>query len=542
MVSEKNKKFSASQIKREKERKKEKVMKAIIAASASVLAAAIIILLAIFVIKPAVEKKKIEKEKEQTTAYVPEKQDGEYGEYMGCRMPLEFANLLNQGDADTEAACRESGVAAEIGGHKLSVPEYALYYYRTEIDQLTKAVKSVSERGQNLTGFDPSKAPSAQKYIKDEITWQQKLTDNFTAEIERNYFLFDEAIKAGFVPDEETLNGILEFFEYLAMSTGGYNSLDDFISSNYFEGLTFAMFAKKEIISGFAEAYANSLRRNKAESYSKNFVDGIFNNSPKKYKSVTVNILPIENKDSVDEAKKVKNFSEFCAFAKKEVNSDGFDPKVHTESYEVMYDDISDYYGYTVADWIFSPERKAGDTGVVAGAIYNCLISLNELPKVTHSRDILAFKIDSDESKAIDDAFIEAEGIYKELGGEKMAEEAFRTYLSENSPEYELTVFVGTFENELDKWVHSADRKQGDSICFKGENSAYIIMFIKDNPEDVYSDKIIRADTAYDEIEKYIEGNQNEISLKKSIVKKSVEIAEARYLEYYDTQKDKIGF
>ncbi|GEM_PF-6075372 len=529
------KKPSVSEVKKENESRKEKKLKAIIIVLASLLAVSIAVVLAVFVIKPAIEKKKAGEE--QTTSSVSYIEDEEYGEYMGCRMPAEFANILIQSDEESEAACKEYGVAAEINGHKLSVPEYEFYYYRSESDLLTRVNTSISEKGQNLTGFEPSKAPSAQNYPQTEITWSRKLMEGLETELGGDFYLFDEALKAGFVPSQERLDGVSELFEYIAMAAQKTGDLDTFISDFYFEGLTFSMFARREIIKSYADAYADSLYESKAKSYSDSFVDGIFENSPEKYKNVTVNILPIENKDSLDEATKVKNFTEFCVFAKTQVASDEFDPATHTESYKVTFEDIADYYGDTVAEWVFSSERRVGDTAVVAGAIYNCLIYMRELPEVTHSSNVICYQVDSSEFQSLDLLYESVQKTYDELGAEKMTEEAFREYLG-NSDESEITVYVNNYESGLDKWIHSSERKRGDTIFYKGEDSAYIVMFIKDNPEDLFSDAIIRKDTAIDEVNKTIEENSYSLEENKTGINKSVKNAEAKYIEYYNSTKE----
>lgn len=536
-----NKSVSALKKKQEQEKKKEKTLKAIIISSVSLLAVAAIILLAVFVIKPAIEKKQIEKEREQATSVSVESSADGYAEYRGCRMPEVFVQLLLQADADSEAVCKESGVAAEIGDYKLSVPEYAFHYYRAEIDQLFKAVKSNQEKGGNFTGFDPSKAPSAQNYPKGQVPWDKKLSDKFSEELSRKIFAFDEAIKAGFVPDDEVIASINNTIEYISTYGLKGKTPDEYISESYFEGLTFAMFIRSDIITQYADAYAKSLQKEKEKSYTDSFVDGVFNNSPKKYKNVTVNIFPIENTELVDEARSVKDLSGFRAFTRKALLSRNIQSEAKTESYKVTYKDIAEHYGDTVADWIFSSERKAGDTGVVAGAVYNCLIYLNELPQVTSSSDILFISFPSDETKTIDGAYQEAEKIYKELGGDKMTEAAFREYALANTEQCEFTVYVNDLEVSLDEWVHSKERKKGDSICLKGRETAYIVMFLKDNPDDTFAAASIRKEVATEEVEKFISGSRSEFSANERIAKKSIEAAEKKYLEYYNTNKEDLG-
>lgn len=539
-MSKKSKTVSTIKKKQEQEKKKKKALKIIAVASASILAASAIILLAVFVIKPVVEKKKAEKETEQTTAVSVEPSEDGYAEYKGCKMPEEFVKILLQAEADSEASCNELGVAAEIGDHKLSVPEYALYYYRAVIDQFTKAVSTLYEKGQNVTGFDPSKAPSSQNYPRGNITWETKISEKIETETEKSFFMFDEAINSRFMPSKDVIDNIYSLYESLSVSAKS-GDIDCFISEKYFDGLTFAMFMKKYIIIEYADAYAQSLEDEKATSYSESYVKETFYKEPGRYKNVTVNIFPVENPDSVDNAKKVRNLVEYIEFVKNEKNSPDCNPEMETLYYGVSYTSISDYFGETVSEWIFSSDRKIGDATVVKGAIYNCLIYIRELPKVTHSRDILMVSASTDDFSTIDDAYNQLNKIYEELGSEKMTEEKCREYLSENTSNYEFTVFVGDFEPELDKWIHSEERKRGDSICFKGSESAYIVMFIRDNPEDTYAAASIRKETAADEVEKFIEANAYEFSINDKIAKKSVEIAEAKYLEYYEKNKDNLG-
>ena len=74
-----------------------------------------------------------------------------YAKYKGASLPVEFVEILNKAEADSAAACKNQGVALEVGERKISVPEFMMYYYDEYSMQVDSAQYSIEKSGANRT-------------------------------------------------------------------------------------------------------------------------------------------------------------------------------------------------------------------------------------------------------------------------------------------------------------------------------------------------------------------------------------------------------
>lgn len=542
-----NKKLSAAKERELRAAKKEKTLKAVIIAAIAIAAAAIIAVIAVYVIKPAVQKRAEEKAKDNAASSAVNSQDtGKKDVYNGCTMPADIAAILKDGDAESAEACREYGAAMKLDEREISVPEYSFYYYRETIDKFVSVVTSVQEKGGNYTGFDPAKKPSEQKNQQEKTQWSEKFKGNLLETIKKQYALFDAAIAANFYPDASVFDELTGEYEYLKEYAERNGTLDEFIESNYVKGFTFNMFFRNEIIKSYAAAYEEHLQKTAYESYSQDEINAQFDADPRMGKQVNIRIYPIIYNDNLEEAKTVKTLDSFFAFAKKDQRTPGYDPEIATDAYLVTYSDITSTFGGNVADWVFSPDRKQGEFGIAKGQYYSCLIYMEELPKVTNAKDVLVLRYDADEVTTVEQQRELIDSEYEDLKKEGITQEKFTNYLINSGADPEIrTVYANTFGKELDKWIQSPERKNGDVMTWDdGTTSAYMVMFVSDNPGELYWNMLFRLNRAKEdaaaEINDLITGI-GKINPDDSGVNKAIELAETRYIQFYEKNKESAG-
>ncbi len=515
--------------------KKNKKSAGIIIAVISIVAAAAIILLAVFVIKPAIEKRKNNENPDTTSVSrsLPAA-DEKMSEYKGCRMPAYLADILNGAELDSENACQKYGTAMKLGDYKMSRPEFEFLYYHKAANKLSEVFSVIQQQGSNITGFDPAAAPSDQLNRSLKKNWNEKFTDDIIDEYQRSLYLFNSAIAEGYIPDEDSLSYLKEGYAYYTDITKGSSSPDEFMSLNYGEGFTFNMFMRNEIVRIYSDSYEKYLKEKTMASYEKKEIDAVFNKSPNTYKNVTVLIYPLSNPNYAAEAEKVSDMQSFLALVKKDFGSEEISAD-NIRFNQVLYTDISSYFGDSVADWIFSDKRKSGEFGTVQGYIYNCMVYMEELPKFTNSTDILIWGYSENEMMSAEDAYVNVNNSYEELKKQGITEENFIKKFSDDTYDCKNTVYAGEFEYELDKWIHSSERKYGDNICYKGKEASYIVFYLKDNPDDTMAAKKIKYDLSETEISELLTEGKSKYQPKlyDDVISKGTKSADERYLNYY---------
>lgn len=507
----------------------------IIIVVAAVIAVAAIILLAVFVIKPAIEKRKNEGTKNTTSVSGTKPvSDENMSEYKGCKMPSYLADILNGAQADSESACKTYGTAMNFGDYKMSRPEFEFLYYHKTTDKLSDVLSTIQQQGSNLTGFDPAVAPSDQINRSVKKNWNEKFTDDITDEYERLLYLFNSAIDEKYIPDADALAYLKKEYDYFIDAAKESKNTDEFISKTYGEGFTFDMFMRNEILTVYSDSYELKLKEDASASISQNKINSVLKQSPEKYKNVTVLIYPLAKPDNYAEAEKVSDMQSFLALARKDYGVEELSAD-DLRFNQVLYSDISSYFGETVAQWIFSDERKPGEFGTVQGYIYNCLVYMEELPEFTNSADILIWGYAQSGMMSADDAYINVNNAYEELKKQGITEKSFTERFSSDTHECRNTVYAGEFEYELDKWIHSPERKYGDNICYKGEEASYIVFFLKNNPDDTMAAKKIKYDLSENEIADLLTKGKNKYKPKlfDDVISDAVKSADKRYLEYY---------
>ena len=172
--------------------------KAIIISAVAVLLVAAAVLIGIFVIKPAVENK--DKPDNTTTSASSEQDDAldtELVDYNGTKIPRTFAEILEENENKREAKNKQYGTVVEIGETKISLPEFATYYYTKFVNKYSEVRNSIASKGSNMTGYDIEKMPDEQKYTTGEGTWANYFAYEAVQDVQRVYANFQRACEAG---------------------------------------------------------------------------------------------------------------------------------------------------------------------------------------------------------------------------------------------------------------------------------------------------------------------------------------------------------
>lgn len=423
------------------------------------------------------------------------------GEYKGCAMPEKYAGIMAQADEDSIAACKKYGEAMKIGSRSLSVPEYVFKYYRTEVNLFMEAMSSVQTKGGNYTGFDPMKRAEEQQSIADKKMWNEKIDEVIGDYYGRLYCVFDMALADGYYPDDGLIRYLEnELSEIEASAKERDMTPDELMAETYSEGFTYAMFVAEEIIVNYCDGYESSTKQALADGYSDEEIRAIYDADPLSRKQVNMKIYTVENESNVEEAKAVKTLDAFYALAKKDKGIEGYDPENATECYCFDKQVLSDMFGEAVAEWAFSPDRRQGEFGFAQGAIYPCVMYMTELPKETHSSTVLIYNITADGFDTAEELHEYSESENKKLLEGGLTPDEFREYIGmagQDSADRE--VYTNQFEVLADRWVHSPERKPGDTYILKGDMGDSIICFVKDNPERTNWNASIRKNKAQEE-------------------------------------------
>ncbi len=504
-----------------KKAKTKKVILAVIAAIVTIAVAAA----AAVLIKNTIEKKNFEKinaavtYEYETLAGSENNEKYNYVDYSGAVMPEEFARILNQAALDSEKACQSGGVAVSLGERQISAAEFRMYYYEVALEQYQEAFYLEETKGYNASGFDYYTDPASQKYLQEDITWEEHLVDKTTEKLKIYYSEFERACNAKTRLPEETVSETVELLQQI--------EAEDFVS-NYGEGATYEIYAAKYIMQLFSEEFFAKETEKLSANYSEEFVLQKYKESGSKYQVADIRVYPLEGDFDSNEVASIKTEKQFLDFAEKnyrEIAGDAqFNIDKRTYLWCASHTTVANRYGGTVADWIFDDARKAGDISLQEGAAYKCLIYIEKPKYESFSSDIVYVDIPYNTLSTAEEQKKTVEALYSEWQkGEATAQSLEAAFANLGTVE-SLGARTGDFATDADMWIHNESRKNGDSSIFFTDEGAYIFLFIKENPEDYDWEPVLRTELAMAE---YEEKQKASIDDKFSSTKKNNDIIEA---------------
>lgn len=476
-----------------------KPAKAIIAAVIAVVLVAAV-LLGVFVIKPAINKNK--GGTTDVTFTDAEKIEGEYYEYVNygnTRMAKDLALVLEQAEKDSNASIAKDGVVVEIGNHKISQAELTLYYIDVYTAKTREVQYSIDSRGQNLTGFDLDKLPSEQEHIDREYNWSDKFISDAIESVKVLYTTFDLAVEAGYILDEQDIYDLISSYTRVERLSSSDQTPDELVASIYGEGVTYAMFARREIMSTYARLFEDYMAQSYYNGYTDEQVKAELNKEADSYKAMDLRVYPIQGEYTENQISAIKTEQDFLDFAVGNYPQEGYNAEVVTKIFNVPKYQIESSFGPEVAEWAFAAERKVGDYDVITGQLYQYLVYVVELPVYDYSHDVLFFSylfVNNETAEQKKNLIDSIEKVYEQFEGKQITAEEFEVYFSEAGYDcQELTARSSDFYFEVVNWMLDSERKPGDMEMFShSDEGVYVVYYLKANPEDTDWEYTIRTD------------------------------------------------
>ena len=512
---------------------------AVIISAAAVLLV-VCILLGIFVVKPAIDKKE-----ETTTNPSTSSSSGlegiqmsnyTYVDYKGAQVAEPLAEMLRQAELDSAAACQKYGVAMTLGDRDISRSEFHLYYLDQYRTQMTAVQYSIEKAGTNRTGYKTDELPDAQKHPTKDITWAEQFVLEAADKIKLNYLGFDMAIKENVQLDEsEIADVIMSYSRAINYAKQFQKGTDEYIAGIYTEGLTYSMFAAREIIAAYATKYEYAKQTEYYDSYSEELIAQKLEESNDKYKVIKARVYPIEGGFDAVEASKVRTEQEFLDYAKANYPIEGYNAEVVTQCFYVTKESIANTFGDEVAEWMFSEDRVRGETQVVEGQLFYYMCHIVELPYYSTSCHIMSYEVDHNEAFNDEQKAAEVEKVrdmLEEWKKDGATAESFAEIAATSTYTPERDVRTNEYGFEINNWLFDKARKPGDTEVFSDEYGIYMFYYVQKNEDDYDWDLYLRSELAQEEYEEYYESlsdeNAYDIETKSSVITRIIKAANVR--------------
>lgn len=464
-----------------------KSTKIIIAAAVAVVVIALV-LVGIFVVKPAIDNNN-----ETTVPTVSQQnQSGnyEYVDYKGVQMAKELADILEQAEKDSKAASKKYGTVCKIGDWEISDSEFAMHYLDQYNQKLHEVEYAIQQRGSNVTGFDPLKFPTEQKYIQGDTTWADRFASTAISNLQNVYITFDAAIEAGVTLEEHEIDMLIASYERINdYVLNNDTTPDGYVSKVYGSGATYALFARREIVLTYAVKYEEMM----AEKYTSELTDEELEKrlaeDPNAYTAIKARIYPIQAEYDAVELSKVSTEEEFLEFAKNNYPQEGYNAETETQCFYVTRDNIVSSFGEAVGNWMFDSKRVQGEVGLVMGELYECLVYIEELPRYINSNDVIYCHkplFGNETAEQLDELYNQFKEVYDTVAGKSLTPEEFRnTFGNMGDGVEEITAMADDFYFEASNWILDSSRKSGDVEMFAdSEAGIYVICYLGENTDD----------------------------------------------------------
>lgn len=522
-----------------------KKKKGAIIISAAAIFLAVCILVGIFVVKPAIDKNKEPSTVPTSKTEGIQMGDYTYVDYNGVQMAEPLAQVLNQAAIDSAAACEEYGVAVTLGDRNISRSEFHLYYLDQYRTQMTEVEYSKQKTGTNRTGYDVEKLPDDQKHPTKDMTWAEEFTIKAIDKIKLNYAGFDMAMKEGIQLEEsEIANLILSYSRIEDYAYQDQMEPDELVSSKYTKGLTYAMFAAREVMAAYASKYEIEKQLEYYDSYSEEFIQKKLEESNGSYKIIKARVYPIEGEYDAIEASKVRTEKEFLEYANGNYPYDGYVAETKTQCFYVTKNAIAKTFGDEVGEWMFSDDRVQGETAVIEGQIFKYLCHIIELPYYSTSCHVMSYQIDYNPALDEDGKKAEKEKVEKMLEDWKNGEataESFMEIAQTSDYEPESDIRSGEYNYIINNWLFDKTRKAGDTAVFSDEYGIYMFYYVQRNEDDYDWNVYLRDELAVADYESHFDevsdGSGYDVDMDSYIVNQVVKAANVRITNQINESK-----
>ena len=409
-----------------------------------------------------------------------------------------FFTMLNNG------ALNASLTALTVDSHKIS-PGMLNYFYVEAREELKSNLGSLWSMMVD-ENYPLSQQPSP---YEEYETWGDYVANVAMNKATQMYKLCDHAAANGFTLSEEGRKAVEDELDVLndIVALYGYPSVDGYISSTYGSGTNFENYKEfltlRRTASEYSAAKINELQ------YSQDQIDAYYADNKEKYDEVSFQMFDItadmmENKDTAladcEEAAKnmaesvtsIEQFNELCKQYVSEDRYKYYDNGAITFNRDKTAAEVAE----ECAEWLFSDERKPGDTTYIAFETEenDGFHVLHFVEKTDLNYNVVTFhqiviETTSDKEDILAVAESEAMDILNEFqssDADHQTEQGFLSLISQyTNANSEASSYNGTYENaghgavsnEYDEWLFAEERQPGDVAVVKSEQGYHVVYF-----------------------------------------------------------------
>lgn len=407
---------------------------------------------------------------------------------------------------------------------KIKVATYN-YYFAMTYNNLRSRQEQYSQYGLDLKQYnldvDFDQKLSKQTTTNDNketVTWAEYLQEEVINSIEDTYTYYLAAKEANDGKDPEITadqkKELKETLDKYRESAHNYGyTLSGYLVKAMGKGVTESLFKQEATRSYIAENYKSSLSD---ETSNKKYTTKDYDNYKKKHedslKAVDIKFFECSSEDDAKAFKKAlkadgSNFAELAQkyatsdFDKQAYEDDAYSTEIgvtkenlQNKQYAIATADSKDKNSYPGLDWLFSSDRKAGDSYQYSTSVVYVIApaSIQDRNTVNVRHILIAPETDSNtEAKNATDkqwaaAYKKATKILDEFNAGDKTEDSFAKLAKDNSTDtgskdngglYE-DVVPGQMVNSFSTWCFDSSRKAGDTDIVKSDYGYHIMYFV----------------------------------------------------------------
>ena len=421
---------------------------------------------------------------------IPRKQEREalYPEtalYKGKRVPEEYVAYLEGADRERAELCEKDGVAMTIGDYEIPAAELEMAYYDIYFHFLMNVFYDNYDDSIDYTNFPIEKFPEESK-MADGTLWSDYFMGLAKDNLRRFYVIFDTALKEGFIPTREQCEEIgFSIANNKKYAEKFENGVEELLEKSYCPEVTENIFSAYSIRLGYSTQFFNEKSEEIKEKISQQEIDQKIKGREFKYKLFEGRVCKLPAGAAGYEG--LKTESEYLDYCNK-INSavKDYDAEKDTQASYAQYKNASAYFSDELLDYMYSPERKAGEISAFKDKDAEYLIYVEKPGRYENSYEAIVYYEAYNDEKGRESF----DNSYKKWvdGGadEERLDFMCQSIMNQTAkiPFGRVTVRPGDVNFEVDRWANEPGRKNGDYKKFESEYLGVIVYFISDNKED----------------------------------------------------------
>lgn len=405
---------------------------------------------------------------------------------------------------------------------KISLGQYN-YYFATVYNNYKSLASQYETYGLNAAdyGMDVDFSQKLSKQMTTDpddedkqITWLKRIQEETLDTIRSNYMYYNEAVKEnnGEEPSitEEQQSEMDDTIDQYREQASSYGyTLSAYLVKAMGTGVTETVFKQEMKVSYIAQNYSDSQSNTQTE-YTQDDYDAYLDEHKDELETVSVHIFEADSEADAKafESALASDASNFADLAVQYSSSDldkmlNEDPHNTEELYATRSTFENSANAYALADtdddgncegldWLFSTDRKAGDTACFSTTIVYVIspVSLSDVETVNVRHILIAPETESGSaSDATADewaaAYEKAQSVLKEWQDGDATEDSFASLAKDNSSDgsaedgglYE-NVYPGQMVSNFGNWCFDSAREAGDTAIVQSEYGYHIMYFV----------------------------------------------------------------